>query len=436
MYLYRWENIILELPFEKQDFSECEISKETMTEHLKQENPNTMIYLRGFEAPCHLSKAIIAYNPHLVDWKHHESIGQFSDALDPQIGFPQGGQQEEDQPSALVNVSWIEKRMAREGLSVSAQSFFETLRACLESSALQEPKSVNLLGLGDVGLTLAIGLKLLGQGTIKKIGLYDINPKQRRRMMIELSQIIVNPEIEVVEIEASDLFSGDAFIFCASKYVPAVGEKVDDVRMMQLASNASLIKGYAQMAREQQYKGLFCVVSDPVDLLCRAVFDYSNQDQNAAFDFKGLLPDQIIGFGLGVMHGRAAYYGGEEYSREGRVFGPHGKDLVVANSIEHYNEERSLSLTEKVITANLEVRDLGYKPYIAPAISSGAYSIINMLKGQWHYSAQFLGGQFWGNYHRRSPWVIYESHTFNQALMTRMENAYERLGQIWETFGA
>ena len=73
----------------------------------------------------------------------------------------------------------------------------------------------------------------------------------------------------------------------------------------------------------------------------------------------GLLPEQIQGFGLGVMNARAAYYAKRDprFSRfltEGRSFGPHGQDLVVADSIEHYDDALSRELTELTVTANLK----------------------------------------------------------------------------------
>ena len=55
---------------------------------------------------------------------------------------------------------------------------------------------------------------------------------------------------------------------------------------------------------------------------------------------------------------------------------PHGQDLVIANSIANYDDERSRALRQLAVTANMEMRALGYKPYVAPALSSGAISIL------------------------------------------------------------
>lgn len=98
-----------------------------------------------------------------------------------------------------------------------------------------------------------------------------------------------------------DLFDCDMFVFCASRSVPEVGSNVTDVRMIQYESNSKIIEPYARMAREKGFKGIFAVVSDPVDQLCYRVYHSSNIDENGKFDGKGLQAEQVRGYGLGVM---------------------------------------------------------------------------------------------------------------------------------------
>ena len=179
------------------------------------------------------------------------------------------------------------------------------------------------------------------------------------------------------------------------------------------------------MARDRGYQGLFCVVSDPVDPLCRAVLRES-----------GLSPAQVRGFGLGVMHARALYYARRDprfasYLTEGRAFGPHGEDLVLANSIAHYDDALSRELTEKVAHANLEMRKLGYKPYVAPALSSGALSLLALLRGQWHYSSVYDGQVFMGCRNRLTPAGIEtEPLTLPPALQKRIDDTRAKLNAI------
>ncbi len=108
---------------------------------------------------------------------------------------------------------------------------------------------VNVLGLGDVGGTLLTGLRLLGHDVIDEIGIFDLDPKKKRRWALELGQIL-DPNVghypEIVELQMEDLFDCDMFVFCASRSVPEVGSKIKDVRMVQYESNSKIIVPYAK----------------------------------------------------------------------------------------------------------------------------------------------------------------------------------------------
>ena len=293
---------------------------------------------------------------------------------------------------------------------------------------------VNILALGDVGATLLMGLKILGGGLIERIGIYDVNRDVMSRYEIEMNQIgwpFGEKKLpEVICLNREDLFDCDMFVFCASKAVPPIGA-AGDVRMMQLEANSRIVAEYGRMAGEKNFKGIFAVVSDPVDPLCKAALMAS-----------GLEPGQVRGYGLGVMNKRAEYYASGEprfasYLKEGRAFGPHGGDLVIANSIDNYDDEISRRLTELTVSANLKVRELGFKPYIAPALSSGAISLILTLHGEWNYSSVYLGkgteGAFLGIRNRidfNSGRVLVEDLPLPEKLYERIEKAYRNLCEI------
>lgn len=305
--------------------------------------------------------------------------------------------------------------------------------------SIKKKKRVNILGLGDVGGTLLTGLKLLGGDVISEIGI-NSSKNTAQRYEYEMNQTSYPweydrlPEVEIIEREA--LFDCDVFVFCASKAVPAVGTEFSDVRMVQFEANKIIMKEYARMAREARFQGLFAVVSDPVDPLCKVAYRESNTDEAGFFDCNGLKPSQIQGYGLGVMNSRAAYYAKREskfcsFLTEGRAFGPHGKDLVIANSIEHYDDILSRELTKLTVEANLRTRELGYKPYIAPALSSGAISLLLTMRGEWHYSSTWLGGVFLGARNRMmETGVELESLPLPEALFRRIEHAYQELEKI------
>ena len=303
---------------------------------------------------------------------------------------------------------------------------------------------INILALGDVGTTMLTGLRLLGGENISEIGILDIRRENLSRLEIEMNQVgyaFGTHDLPPVHIcSESTLFDCDVFIFCASRGVPAAGKEGhagQDVRMAQLEANRDIIDYYAGLAKAADYRGLAAVVSDPVDPLAAAFMDSAE-----------LSPHQVRGYGLGVMNMRALYYSkrlGEEYPEhaealalyesEGRAFGPHGSDLVIANSIEHYDDEASLLLTKSAAECNLRVRELGFKPYIAPALSSAAIPILLTLRGEWHYSSVFMGdgdrGAFLGVRNRLTEnGTEYEDIAVPDALFDRIDSAYKKLCEL------
>lgn len=298
---------------------------------------------------------------------------------------------------------------------------------------------VTLLALGDVGSTLLTGLRLMGGDVIGSVGICDVRPGVSDRWEFELNQIqspdgAALPPVDIIAPE--QLFDGDVFLFCASRMIPDTSVTAGDVRMAQYGLNRELVSVYARMARDRRYRGLFCVVSDPVDPLCRAVLTESNRAPGGGMDYQGLLTCQVRGFGLGVMNARAAYYARQDprfasFLTDGRTFGPHGEDLVVANSIDRYDDGLSRLLTERTVHANLQMREMGFKPYVAPALSSGALSLLLCLRGQWHCSSTYLGGVFMGARNRvTAAGTELERLPLPRQLQDRLQTTMDRLRAI------
>ena len=355
-----------------------------------------------------------------------------------------------------VDVSWLDPdRMGAApelppGISAAIQSGGLMAVNCRhprwrDAIAFSSPKSgkkrVHLLAVGNVGGTLLTALKLLGGDCIEAIGICDLNENTVARWTDEMGQIAwpgdydALPEVEPVAPE--HLFECDVFIFAATKAIPPVGSGVRDVRMAQFDANRPLVESFARQARTAGFSGLFIVLSDPVDPLCRAVWLASNQGPDGQWDGLGLLPEQVQGFGLGVMNARAAYFAKRDprfasFLTEGRAFGPHGQGLVVANSIEHYDDALSRELTELVTTANLRIRDLGFKPYVAPAVSSGAMQLLLTLRGGWHCSSVCLGNVWFGVRNRfTAHGVEWETLSLPGALFGRLRETEALLKDIY-----
>lgn len=331
-------------------------------------------------------------------------------------------------PAALPGVETFVRENGATVLNTAFARAFDHLARPRKKSGL----TATLVGLGDVGGTLLIALKLLGR-ELSRIAIYDPNEALCRRYEVELNQLLPPdgaplPEIAICSQER--LFDCDLFLFTASRGVPPVGSDVQDVRMAQFVRNREMLAGYARRAREAAFGGLFCQISDPVDQLCRAVFLESNRDASGAFDAAGLLPEQVRGFGLGVMAARAAYNAkndGIDFS-SGRVYGPHGADLIVANHPQNYNEALSARLTQETVTANLRVRELGFKPYIAPALSSAAVSLLRLVRGEVCCSAIPMGGAYFGCRSRTtSAGILTQREALHPALFRKIEEVQQRL---------
>lgn len=299
---------------------------------------------------------------------------------------------------------------------------------------------VNVVALGDVGRTLVVGLRLLGGDSISQIGIFDFDQTKMDRLIFEGNQIFSNFDNrtypEIFKLNEDQVFDCDLFVFCATKAIPSLDIVEGDVRMVQFEQNSKIVNIYAKKARDCNYNGLFAVVSDPVDLLCKSAYISSNTDESGNLDCKGLSACQIRGYGLGVMNARANFYAKNEFNLDdydsvGRAFGPHGNGLIIANSIKNYDHDLSLKLTELTQNANLEVRKLGFKPYIAPALSSGAISLINTISGNWHYSALYFDGAFIGTKNRLlESGCDWERYDFPEKLYKRLEETHSYLKEI------
>lgn len=337
---------------------------------------------------------------------------------------------------------WIVKKIQQKKvryMNVSHKGFLNIL-----SIPKKGKWRVNIVGLGDVGSNLLIGLKLLGGDYISEIGVYSVKQNVMKRYEMELNQVYSidedsplhsgKPVIKTVEKE--DIMDCDMFIFCASSKVPAVGSDVSDVRTVQYETNREILSKYVKKTRDVGFKGVFAIVSDPVEMLCKAAYKISNTNEKGVMDYNGMLPEQIQGFGVGVMYARALYYANKDkevknFKENGRVYGMHGKGLVVVDDINHYNEAKSNELTDITVDANLMVRELGFKPYIAPALSSGAISILSRIAGKYNYSSIYIDKAYIGMKNRVTE-SGFETERFNmdQKLFDKIQETHERLKAI------
>ncbi len=301
--------------------------------------------------------------------------------------------------------------------------------------SFKAPFRLAVIGLGDVGLSVAAGLKLIASPAIAEIGIYDIAEQRVAACEMEISQIngLDFQSTPVVIKDDKSLFDSDVIVFTASKGVPPLNSGVKDVRMYQLEQNAEIVKHYIKLAVDANFEGMFCVMSDPVDLLCKVALDYAQ-----SLDSEKWHALRVRGFGLGVMYARAQYYaeklGIDDFMQKGRVYGPHGADLIAINDVAAgFDYELSQKLTALTINANLAVRENGRKPYLAPALSSGALSLVAMLEGRWQHSAIAFDNVFLGVRNRMTAaGVELDRIAYNETIATWIEQTIANLERQYE----
>ena len=105
---------------------------------------------------------------------------------------------------------------------------------------------------------------------------------------------------------------------------------------------------------------------------------------------------------------------------------------MIANAPnEGYDYELSRRLTQKTVEANLEIRKLGYKPYIAPGLSSAAVSVLRALRGEWHDAAVPLGGVYFGCRSRITALGNQQQReSLHQELQARLEESDRQLKEF------
>lgn len=252
---------------------------------------------------------------------------------------------------------------------------------------------IAIIGLGNVGSTLLQGM-VLSDSSLSKVGeiiVLDTNQPLLKRWEMECNQIC-SPQTNhpIVKIgHTEDLPDVELILFCVTSGVPKLGEEEKtDVRLSQFAGNSSILKSYLNGLMDADYRGLFAVMSDPVDHLTRFAIEYTRGKME---------PAQFVGLGHGVMFARAHYLAPEKDKKHLWATGTHGDLAFIIDDVRNFNEKESARITGETISLNIKVRELGYLPYVAPGMSSGVLSVISLLNGQPFFGTLWNGKMAWGS---------------------------------------
>ena len=77
------------------------------------------------------------------------------------------------------------------------------------------------------------------------------------------------------------------------------------------------------------------------------------------------------------------------------------------------------------------MRALGFKPYIAPGLSSACVSVLKTLRGEWHDGAVPMGGAYFGcrtRFTKNGPALLREP--IPPALAARLDAAHSELKEF------
>ncbi len=250
---------------------------------------------------------------------------------------------------------------------------------------------------------------------VRELVIHDVDAANQQRWLLELGSIARwrgRGELPLVRAGGpQEIFERcDAFLFAATDGVPPLGTQ-GEVRLVQLAPNRAILRGFLAEARRADFAGLFLIVSDPVEWLAQAAFFDSNSDRSGRFTGAGLAPERIAGLGLGVMWGRALAAArrkgwGETIARRGAAFGPHSAEVVAFDDVAKPDRQRSERLSRAARECNLKVRDLGHLPYVGPGVSSVGLMLPPLLAGREVLASVFVDGIYFGT-PARQAWGLY-----------------------------
>jgi hypothetical protein len=275
--------------------------------------------------------------------------------------------------------------------------------------AMAEPRKlkdfvVGISGLGRVGGLAASVLAAtdVAHSRIRTLLIHDSDRDNLERMRQELASVAswrgrtALPRVEAASLPEL-LRRCDAFLFAAATAVPPLGA-AGDVRLPQFEPNRAALRDTLDAVLEADYAGLFFMISDPVEVLAQASFHDSNAPRGA-FLGRGLAPERVAGLALGIMWGRAlaqAGRAGARAARRGVPYGPHSTDVLVFDDPADPDPELSRAMTQAARTGNYRIRELGYIPYIGPALSSIVLTLPQLLAGREVLASSFVDGVYFG----------------------------------------
>lgn len=146
-------------------------------------------------------------------------------------------------------------------------------------------KKIIIIGAGHVGAAVAHSLVVRGLGD--EIGVLDLNEKKAYGEVLDLQHALpytANSAQQLFVADYEDTKDADIIVFALHSEKAVYNDSTD--RLSLLAENAKEAKAVAKSAHAAGFKGVYIVISNPVDIITRIVQEHS-----------GLPVNQVLGTG-------------------------------------------------------------------------------------------------------------------------------------------
>jgi L-lactate dehydrogenase len=228
---------------------------------------------------------------------------------------------------------------------------------------------IAIIGAGNVGTTIAYTIQL--RGLVTEIVLVDINQELVQGQVMDLNHglFFVRP-IHIYAGSYADCKDADVIVVTAG-----TRQKKGESRLQLVNRNAQICKWIVDKIEPHNSKGIFLIVTNPVDIMTQVVIEYS-----------GLPKHQVIGSGTVLDSARFRYFLSRNCQVDTRnihayVIGEHGDSEVILWSQVHIaGTPLDIFCKQCAVACNSLVN----KEKIAEAVRHSAYHIIE-AKGATNY---------------------------------------------------
>lgn len=175
---------------------------------------------------------------------------------------------------------------------------------------------ISIIGCGFVGSTTAFSI--LERGIANELVLIDINKEKAIGEAMDLSHgMALNKPCKIIAGEYKDTENSDIIIVTAG-----VGQKQGETRLDLIEKNYKVFKSFIPEVAKLSPKGIFLVVSNPVDILTYITYKLS-----------GFPKERVIGSGTALDTSRLKYMIGQYLDVDSRnihsyIVGEHGDSEI------------------------------------------------------------------------------------------------------------